>query len=532
MADPNETEQDVDQALAAFDVAHPVEGAQVAAPEVTAAPAVASPQEQIQKNLEARLLGGDPSAAAGGSSRLANAAPPWYTPLAPPRQSVGAGAAGLAGQVLAQGAQKRADLGAAQPLRTLRNKMADQNAATNAAFLGGLVNLLANKPQADYAQQQDAALKQAQMQKILSDGRNSGNDQSLGYLNYLQRQGVIDSRAKAAAQAAEVAARRADPNSQDSKHAVDQARAAGLNVPDGTSYDDVMKMRTAYMEDAQREFRGNESDRTAQNTEARRIEQLRREQLAQVRKEQRAEEKRMAENTIPGRAWANGPPDEETSRKARDVTYANQVIDQGAQRLAQIQDELEKSGVVSGALGKYKLVEGIQSPDVKNLLEEARQIQRGMSDAYRKRAEFGTLTGRDKELADEMNQAAGSPEGYFIGRAAWDALRKENAIQGENKLRSLGSVPEAEGKKSPSLAKPPEQQIQEFEAPAIQPYQHHGKAAAPSAPAAEKLPAGGGDYIGVFSLKNDKGMSSPRPLTKEQYDALPEDVRNRLVRMQ
>lgn len=532
MADPNETEQDVDQALAAFDVAHPVEGAQVAAPEVAAAPAVTSPQEQIQKNLEARLLGGDPTAGSGGSSRLANAAPPWYTPLAPPRQSVGAGAAGLAGQVLAQGAQKRADLGAAQPLRTLRNKMADQNAATGSALLGGLVNLLANKPQADYAQQQDAALKQAQMQKILSDGRNSGNDQSLGYLNYLQRQGVIDSRAKAAAQAAEVAARRADPNSQDSKHAVDQARAAGLNVPDGTSYDDVMKMRTAYMEDAQREFRGNESDRTAQNTEARRIEQLRREQLAQVRKEQRAEEKRMAENTIPGRAWANGPPDETTARKARDLVAASDTIDRGAQRLAEIQDELEKEGVLAAAGGQYTLIRGVLPKETQAKLEEAKQIQRNMVNAYRQRANYGALTGHEQELATEMNQAAGSPQGYFIGRPAWDALRKENAVQGDAQLRSLGSVPEAEGKKSPSLAKPPEQQIQEFEAPAIQPYQHHGKAAAPSAPAAEKLPAGGGDYIGVFSLKNDKGMSSPRPLTKEQYDALPEDVRNRLVRMQ
>src|SRR6201995_2971242 len=392
MPDPNEdleTQKQVDDALAAFDVAQPVTGAQVATPDpAPAAVAPLTPEPQIQKHLQARWPGGAPTAASTASSRLENAAPPGYQPLAPPRQSVGMGALGVAGDALAQGAQRRAALSAAQPLRTLRNKMADQNAATGSALLGGLAGLIANKPQQDYQQQQDAALKQAQMEKVLSDRSNTNGLQEQVYLNYLLNQKRWQAQQAALAKKDEMAARQGDPNSDESKHAVEEARAGGLNVPDGSSYADVMKLRTAMMEDAQREFRGQESDRTATNADARRIENLNREQEAAVAKEQRHAQELAAQNTIPGRDWANGPPDETTARKARDLSAASETIDRGAKELGDIQDQLEQDGVLAAAGGQYTLIRGVLPKETQAKLERAKQIQREMVNAYRQPANY------------------------------------------------------------------------------------------------------------------------------------------------
>lgn len=501
---------------------------------VATAPAAApvSPRDEVeQRFLDKLRMGKQP----GTPGSIVNTAPSWYQAGPPPARSTGADVLNTLVGAGAAGAQRQADLSAKEPLRPFAMKAADQGRANTASALGGLMNLLANRKQAAFSENQDAALKDAQMYRALN-GSGSAGAQELGYLNYDQRRQEFEARKQAALEKAELAKRRADPNSEESHQAQAAMVAAGVVPEDqakGMSATQLEKFRTALMQGNMIDSRNELVDRKFLMDRAAKGADKEAEQTMQIDKEKREEQNKKDASFIPGTYFVNGhPPPPADSTKARQLVGDRREMIEGAKRLKEIQERLNEAGTLAGAGGNYAsfLLPG----EEKKLVEEAKFLQSKMTTASRRMDNMGVPQQFEIELQNALNPKAGTLQGFFRGPAAWDAIQGYYDKNGAQRVRDLGYGLEGDGGQAGATQQdvPTEQQVRVMPKPIVHAYKRGGQGeeipvpspvdsrSAPAGGAAAAVPVGatGSTPVGIFTVKTAKGNSSPRPMTQAQYE--------------
>lgn len=427
-------------------------------------------QDAVMKKWYAALMG-DPAAAPGSASGLVNTKPDWYEGGPPPETSAGMGALKSLVAAGAEGAQRQADLSAKEPLRHYANKVKDQNRANVASMASGVLGYLVDRPQQNYAQKLDAAKREADMHKALT-GRNgpAGAQDYSAFMNFNER---VDRNNELAEKERLAEQRRVewnDPNSAASEAARQGAIQSGIATPEqvnGLSRVGVEKMLSSFRQTQGQNFRADEFDRQTTIKQAGHLADKNVDQVIKAENEKREEERRREQAAIPGVQWAGSPPNQKSIDEVRDFKSAHDIIDRSAASLINIQKRLEQKGVLeAAAAGQWRIVEGAMDEETKQLIEHAHQAERAAVDAYRKRAQYGALTGREQEFAEKMVQGAGSLRGYFIGPAAWDALRNDNNAMVRDMMSSRNAYFQGEGPNvQTSHDKPAEQQIHKFALP-------------------------------------------------------------------
>lgn len=467
----------------------------------------------------------NPDKETSSTSSLVSTKPTWYQGGPPPEEKPGLGALKSLVQSGAANAQKQADLSAKEPLRHFANKVADQNRAGTASMLSGVLGSLIDNKQQNYAQELDAASKQAQMYKTLSGKTGREGSDALGYLNYIERTERNDELQAETERKAELARQYRDPNSEISKSRREALIASGVVTPEqveGKSGEDLDKMRTAFMQTQAQGNRANEFDRQAVIKQAEELNKANVQQVMHAENEKRDEQRRREQAYVPGVQWAGAPPNQKAVEEVREFKGAHDAIDQAAKQLTEIQERLNQKGLLASAgAGDYRIIEGSLDDEGKALVEQARQAERAAVDAYRKRAQYGALTGREQEFAQQMIQGAGTLRGRFIGRAAWDALRQENDSMVKNLMKSRGAYFEGEAPQAVQTQQdlPSEQLIHRFRAP--QQYKRGGQPAEivsdplqnSSEPSSSAAPTAPGMHM--YEVTTSKGPTR-RPLTPQQ----------------
>lgn len=429
-------------------------------------------QDAVMKKWYAALMGGGdgtPSSASG----LVNTKPDWYQGGPPPETSAGMGALKNLVAAGAEGAQRQADLSAKEPLRHYANKVKDQNRANVASMASGVLGYLVDRPQQNYAQQLDAAKKEADMHKALG-GRNgpAGAQDFSAFMNFNERVARNDELAEKERLAEQRRIEWNDPNSDASRQAREGAIQSGIATPEqvnGLSRVGVEKMLSSFRQTQGQNFGADEFDRRKVISQAEHLANKNVDQVIKVENEKREEERRREQATIPGLEWGGGKvPSIQAQNEARDIKGAHAVIDKAAKDLAAIQARLNEKGVLAAAgAGWFQPIEGMMDKETQLLIERGKQANRAALDAYRKRELYGALTGREQEFAGEMVQKVGDPRGYFIGAPAWQALAEDNNAKVRETLKGrnayfLGEAPKGE---SSLQDKPAEQQIRKFALP-------------------------------------------------------------------
>lgn len=434
-------------------------------------PATAAQQEAVMKKWYASLMGDPSGDGTSSSGAVVNTKPDWYEGGPPPQQSAGAGALKHLAQAGAEGAQRQADLSAATPARHFSRKVADQGRANLMGGVAGVLGYLVDRPQQNYAQKLDAAKKEADMHKALG-GRNgpAGAQDFSAFMNYQERVARNDELAAETQRRAQLQREWNDPNSEASQLAREGAIQSGIARPEqvaGLSRVAVEKLLSSLRQTQGQDFGADEFDRRATIKQAGELAGRNVDQVIRAQNEKREEERRREQAAVPGVEWQGAPPPVETVAKVRNAKSAHDIIDRSAANLIRIQERLNQKGVLAAAgAGQWRLVEGVMDDETKQLIEEAHQAERAAVDAYRKRAEYGALTGREQEFAEKMVQGAGSLRGFFIGAPAWEALRKDNSEMVRDTLRSYNAHFAGEGPKvATSHDKAPEQQIRKFALP-------------------------------------------------------------------
>ena len=516
----NELDPDVEQALDAEIKKY----SGYSTPSAEPAPQVGLVKSQLEQQLADSLRSATGAVPAGGVTAM-DATPGWYKPLqsGPPKQGTGAAMASAGLGALAQGAQKQADLSAREPLRTYGNKVMDQRSAMGAGIAAAGLGALLNKPQADYAATQEAALKDAQMKHLARSGAGNNASQVLGALNYMssdERRGQIAEKERTEMQAKLDSM---DPNSKRSEAARVAAVQVGGFTPEmvaGKSEKQLLDMKTAALQARGNEYHQENFDYETGVKQAAAANEKNIDQQIKARGEERETERVKAQAYIPGVQWAGGnPPPPATVEKVRPLVAAYSTIDRGATELEQIQRRLEEKGVIGAVGGQWKPIQAISDPEDRKALQRAKNLQRDMVNAYRARSEYGALTGREQELADEMNARAGSPEAFFIGPEVFQALKEDNRALTREKLNSYGAAFEGEPVpgNAPKVTPPSQNTVQVQAAVPVRKGQ-----AAPSVqlPTVGGAPAGAPDAeaAGVFTVTLPSKRTLTRPMSKEEYD--------------
>lgn len=495
-----------------------------------AAPAPLSPEAEVEQRIQDRLRAGKE----GTPGALLNTAPDWFHAEAPPKRSVGADVLQTLTGAGAAGAQRQADLSAKEPLRPFAMKAADQGKANTASALGGLVGLLANRKSDAYNANQEAALKQAQMYRVLNGTGGANGDQE--YLNYRLRRAEYEERQRLAREKAESEKRRNTLGTPESDAAQQSLVDMGMDPETAKHYTAAQaeKYRTSLMQRVHEDFRGQEADRQFNMNRAARMNDKEAEQLLQVDKEQRAERSKKDEAFIPGTYYVNGhPPPSDVVKEARGFVGDRKLMMDGSARLKEIQSQL---GTLEGSLGGYKYTAWLASPEAKKILAEAKLLNTKMNASARNLDHMGVPQDFEIQMQKGVNPDAGTLEGFFTGPVAWDAVSNYYDKKGAEQARlryNLGF--EGDGGQQGSTAQdvPAEQQVRSLPKPVVHAYKRGGQGeeipvpspAAGSVPAAggsaDAVPAGatGATPVGIFTVKiPGKGNTSPKPMTQAQYE--------------
>ena len=469
-----------------------------------------------------------------------NAAPGWYTSSEPPKPRTALGAMAGGAGALAQGAQATAEARSKDPYRTPENKAKDQVNATKAGIVSSLLGYFAGQPQAEFQTRQDAALKDAQMQKLASDRFNAGGNTALGLLNYDDRVRQHNAALAAAEAKAQLAAENDDAGSQRSARAREAARAAGLQVPDTMSATDVTRMRTALMQSHHEDFQAGQYDIKHGNEVNDTLSKEERAQLARVQQEQREARERDSQFAIPGLVPISGrAPDPKSVNDAKILKGDTEEMAKGARELKEIQKQVQDANLMAGALGGYKYTKFATPQAQQALIQKAALIQAKMSTAARRLDMMGVPQQFEIDIQNSLNPRAGTLDGLFTGNASWDAIDSYYAAHGRERLLNLGYAyegsPEAANAKTPELDRPAEGQVTRYAKPAqrsaktgavVPAYGQVGQGATGNASAPGPAPApmsGAGikgtakDAIGVFQIADG---SSPYYLTQAQYNMM------------
>lgn len=530
----------VDDALADYDVlagGDVISQGQLAS---DAAPAVqgAFTPGQVDALRAQALSGVGGPVSSSGNSKLMNAAPGWYTPSEPPKTQTTLGALAGGAGALAQGAQATAESRAQDPYRSPQNKAKDQVNATKAGIASSLLGYFAGRPQAEFQTRQDAALKDAQMQKLASDRFNAGGNTALGLLNYDDRVRQHNAALQAAEAKALQAAENDDAGSERSARAREAARAAGLQVPDTMSATDVTKMRTALMQSHHEDFQAKQYDIKHGNEISDTLSKEERAQLARVQQEQREARERDTQFAIPGLVPISGrAPDPKSVNDAKILKGDTEEMAAGARELKEIQKAVQDANLMAGALGGYQYTKFATPQAQQALIQKAALIQAKMSTAARRLDMMGVPQQFEIEIQNSLNPRAGTLNGLFTGASSWDAINDYYSAHGRERLKNLGYAyegsPEAANAKTPALDQPAEGQVTRYTKPpqrsartgeVVPEYGQVGGAAPAPGPAPAPMSGAGikgtaKDAIGVFQIADG---SSPYYLTQAQYQMMVE----------
>lgn len=432
-------------------------------------------------------------------AKIVSTRPDWYGGGAPPKMSTGKQVGRDILSTLLSIPAATSQVALSNPYTPMRMKYDAARTAAVSQGAGNLVQNLFNKPQTDAAQELDTASKQAQMYKTLSPRLNgrTGND-ALGVLRALQSETrIADNEAKEQDRLAERAELR-DPESKRSRSVQELFVKSGIIAPeDASKYSGeyLLQNRTNLMQAAAQKERGTETDRKFDMQRYLQGEKAETEQKIQAAKEQRAEEQRKAESFIPGYEWLGHPPSPQAVKETRDLIDNKNVVVNGAHRLKEIQDQLNKASAAAGMFGDYH--QYISDAQEKRLLAEARVIKENIDTAKRVLYDMGVPTGKELEYVGATNPQAGSLKGFFLGPAQWDAMGEYFNQQANDKILQRGAhkvgEPLPEGMQTPSYSidRAPEDQVVPVEKPAIRRYGEKGAAAgepsSPQAPAQQHI---------------------------------------------
>jgi hypothetical protein len=512
-----------------------------AAPAATPAAAITGPagqglsglltpaqRQQAASRLFTSAMNPDAETGSSSLSGLVSTKPDWYEGGPPPQQTAGLGALkSLLGSV-AEGSQQQANLSAKEPLRHFAKKQADQGRATTMSALSGVVGGLIDRPQQNYAQELDAAKKQAEMYKTLHSGNGQSDNNLLGLLNYDERVQRNDELQQETQRKAELQRQMKDPNSEVSKARqkalVDSGVATYAQVQ-GKSADDLDKDRTAFMQTSRIQEGASEFDRRAAVKQAEELGKANVQQVIAAENEKRDEERRREQARIPGVQWAGSPPAQKTQEEVRNIVDSYRLTDQAVDKLRQDQEKLNQKGVLIAAGGNYAPVEGIAADDeAKALIEDAKQQHRLILDAYRRGAAYGVMnSNREQEFAEEVNQKAATPMGWLVGPQAWESIKQRNAQVTKERMKARSAYLEGDPD-APDVStqqdRPAEQMIHRFALP--QQHKRGGEAAdivvdplsAGSPSAAPQQDSGAGKHNYRVTLPSGKTVS--RPLSSQE----------------
>lgn len=535
----------VDQALMAQDTPAQAAPAPVPGPQDTGAYSDEQ-RDALRQQVYAGALG--PSGVSGSSKdRLLNAAPAWYEGGKPPSKLAG-NITDAIGGAMAQGAQKQADYLMSLPQRRPSLKLQDANRGALNAAAAGVLSALVNRKSNDYAAQQDAALKEAQMQKLAGDRFASGGDRALAALRYDEGVQQHQAAARAAAEKAEMARREADPNSEESKQAVALAvKSMPLQVkPEDVgkmSLKDLKLMRTALMQGQHEQQSASEFDRRGDRKLAEDIGGEERAQQARIEQEQREAKDKLASQELPGYKRISGraaPP--AVYEKAAATKAAGERIARNASRLKEIQGELNDANLMSAALGG-STVGGVDvgialAPEKEaKLLAEAKELEHQLITDSRAADNLGVLQKYELDLERSYNPKAGTLQGFFAGAPQWDAIADKARYVTDTNLRAWGWGKEGEQFPDQPLDAPAASQVTRHAKPVVRNARGQevslpgvSDLGSPQAPAAQPQTGGA---VGIFSVKTSQGTSAPRPMTQAQIDRVIQQYgQDALIRMQ
>jgi hypothetical protein len=356
-------------------------------------------------------------------SRLVSAAPDWYKGGKPPGGHSGwADAATALGGALAAGPNQRLK----DPNRSPLLKQRDAQQAATATGLSTLFSNLFNHGQQDYKTNQDAALKEAQMQRSLPGGKTTSQIKLEGAnktIEQMQRDGMLGDLAGHRSFQEGIEKAKHDVNNPEVQAMIQTLVKAGRGTPEelaGLTYDGLVHLISTLNQ-------RNSADAVAANAEAGAINSERKAALEhgyktqeQYDKEQQEENRRRDESGIPGIEWNGAPPSRQVVDKMRETSAKATTFINRLDRMTQIQKELNDLGV--GWHGPIN--EWLGNPKVKELQNEAARLQDAIGFAIRSAdyGNFGVPQQWEALKVAAMAPQAGTPTGYLRGAESWKAI--------------------------------------------------------------------------------------------------------------
>jgi hypothetical protein len=422
-------------------------------------------------------------------SRLVNAAPSWYESKKPPpgHNTWAAASQALGGALAAPHLQSLKD-----PLRPAGLKQGDARSAATAQGLSTILSSLFTSGTDKYKANQDAALKEAQMQHTLPGGKSQGqirSDIAKDRVAQMQRDRYQDDLETNRQFVRKIKLADRDPNDPQAQAIAAQLEAAGVPPAEIQNMTfEMAKVRQGQINSGiQARDRAGADTAKQQNTERNLILEADIKRNTDIDKEIRAAESDRNRAYVPGVRWVNNTPQGEKSvQETRQLYKDTKGFVDRIDRVRAIQprieaiarqyardhglgDDVGKALAMMGPVTRWTNTFG---PEAKALANEAVILQTAIQNFIRSESysNLGVMQKWEDLKTKAIEPLAGDPTAFLRGEEMWKALRNDVDKNWVDGVHAYGGLLEGDADPgAPPGARTPEQQRDATPRPVVPP---------------------------------------------------------------